>query len=50
MAVVAAAAGAVAVAAGLAASLTWDTPAGPSMVVASALLFLLSLFVSRGRG
>jgi zinc transport system permease protein len=30
---------------GLAASLAWDTPAGPSMVVASAALFLVSLAI-----
>lgn len=43
MAVLAAAAAALAVVAGLGASLTWDTPAGPSMVVASALLFALTV-------
>jgi zinc transport system permease protein len=43
MAVLAVAAGAVAVAAGLAASLALDTPAGPSIVAAAALLFALSL-------
>lgn len=48
MAVFAAGAAVIAVAGGLAASLTWDTPAGPSMVVASGLLFLVSLAVSRG--
>lgn len=35
--------GAISVGAGLAGSLTWDTPAGPSIVVAAFLLFLLSL-------
>ena len=43
MALLAALAGALAVALGLAASLAWDTPAGPSIVVAAALLFFLSL-------
>ena len=43
MALLAAAAGMLAVALGLAASLAWDTPAGPSIVVAAALLFFLSL-------
>lgn len=43
MAVLAALAGAVAVAAGLAASLVFDTPSGPSIVAASAVLFALSL-------
>jgi zinc transport system permease protein len=41
MAALAAAAGAVAVVSGLAASATLDTPSGPSIVAASALLFLL---------
>jgi len=47
----AAGAAAVAVAAvvlGLGSSLTWDTPAGPSMVVASAALFALTLGVRPG--
>jgi zinc transport system permease protein len=43
MALLAAAVGVLAVALGLAASLAWDTPAGPSIVVATALLFFLSL-------
>jgi len=43
MALLAAAAGMLAVALGLGASLAWDTPAGPSIVVAAALLFFLSL-------
>jgi zinc transport system permease protein len=43
MAALAALAGALAVALGLGASLTWDTPAGPSIVVAAAALFFLSL-------
>jgi zinc transport system permease protein len=43
MALLAAIAGMLAVALGLGASLAWDTPAGPSIVVAAALLFLVSL-------
>jgi len=43
MAALAAVAGALAVTLGLLASLAWDTPAGPSIVVAAALLFFLSL-------
>jgi zinc transport system permease protein len=43
MALLAALAGMLAVALGLGASLTWDTPAGPSIVVAAAFLFFLSL-------
>ncbi len=43
MAVIAAAAGALAVVLGLGASLQWDTPSGPSVVVAALALFLLSL-------
>jgi zinc transport system permease protein len=46
MAAVAAAVAALAVACGLAASLLWDTPAGPSMVVASAALFAVSVMVA----
>lgn len=42
MAIVAAATGAIAVMLGLAGSWIWDTPAGPSVVVAAALLFALS--------
>ncbi len=42
MALFAALAGAVAVVLGLAGSWHWDTPAGPSIVVSAALLFLLS--------
>ncbi len=41
MALLAAAIGAVSVAAGLWGSLQWDTPTGPSMVVAAGLLFVL---------
>jgi zinc transport system permease protein len=43
MAVLAAVAGALAVLLGLYGSLTWDTPSGPSIVVAAAALFVLSL-------
>jgi zinc transport system permease protein len=43
MAALAALAGALAVFGGLGASLTWDTPAGPSIVVAATALFVLSL-------
>jgi zinc transport system permease protein len=42
MAILAAILGAVAVAAGISASLSFDTPAGPSIVVAAAALFALS--------
>jgi zinc transport system permease protein len=47
MAAFAALAGAVAVAAGLAASLVFDTPSGPSIVAAAAVLFALSVAVRR---
>lgn len=43
MAVIAALAGAAAVVGGLFGSLRWDTPSGPSIVVAAALLFLIGL-------
>jgi zinc transport system permease protein len=43
MAVLAAVLGALAVLGGLGASLRWDTPSGPSVVVAAAALFLLTL-------
>ena len=43
MALLAAAAGVLAVVLGLTASLRWDTPSGPSVVVAAFSLFLLSL-------
>ena len=43
MAALASAIGAVAVVAGLFASLTWDTPSGPSIVVAAFAVFLVSL-------
>lgn len=47
MAVGASAIGAVAVIAGLAASYWWDTPAGPSIVLAATCQFALSLLVRR---
>ncbi len=50
MAVVAALAGVVAVLAGLSGSWVWDTPSGPSIVIAAALLFALSLLVPSLRG
>ena len=43
MAVLASALGALSVLGGLGASLQWDTPSGPSVVVVAAALFLLSL-------
>jgi zinc transport system permease protein len=43
MAVIAVAAGILSVVLGLTASLTWDTPSGPSVVVSAFSLFLLSL-------
>ncbi len=43
MAVLAAIAGALAVAGGLGASLRWDTPAGPSIVVVAAAIFTVSM-------
>jgi len=49
MAVLAAGLAAVAVMGGLLASLAWDTPAGPSMVVAAAALFALVLAVAPAR-
>jgi zinc transport system permease protein len=45
MAVGAAAAGALAAVGGLMASLQWDTPAGPSIVVVATVLFAASLVV-----
>jgi zinc transport system permease protein len=45
MAVLAGVLGAVAVAAGIFASLTFDTPTGPSIVVAAAVLFALSALI-----
>ena len=49
MAVFASLTGALAVAAGLGGSLQFDTPSGPSIVVAALVLFLASLFVHRHR-
>jgi zinc transport system permease protein len=43
MAVIATGLGVIAVVAGLLASLEWDTPSGPSIVVAAAVLFVLVL-------
>ncbi|OED39992.1 hypothetical protein AB833_12415 [Chromatiales bacterium (ex Bugula neritina AB1)] len=45
MAILAAALGSIAVIFGLSASMQWDTPAGPAIVVAALLLFLISLLV-----
>ena len=47
MALLAAAIGCVAVLGGIAGSLAWDTPSGPSIVVVAALLFALSLAVGK---
>ena len=49
MALYAALAGAASVAGGLSASLQWDTPSGPSIVVAALALFLASLVPAAGR-
>jgi zinc transport system permease protein len=48
MAVGAAMIGCVAVAIGLWASLTWNTPSGPSIILAAVLLFVLGLFLPAG--
>jgi len=48
MAVLASLAGCVAVAGGLGGSLLWDTPTGPSIVVAAALLFAVTAIVPTG--
>lgn len=48
MAAMAAVTGVVSVACGLGGSLAWDTPSGPSIVVAALLAFLLSLVFRRG--
>ena len=45
MALAAAAIGALSATGGLAASMTWDTPAGPSIVVVATLLFAVGLAV-----
>ena len=49
MAVMAAAIGIVSVSGGLYASISWDTPSGPSIVVASSVLFLVSLVTRRSK-
>jgi zinc transport system permease protein len=49
MAGIAAGLGALAVALGLFGSLEWDTPSGPSIVVAALALFLISLLPSGAR-
>ncbi len=49
MAILAAAAGGLSVIAGLFASLRWDTPSGPSIVVAATVLFTLGLAVGAVR-
>lgn len=49
MAVIASLVGALAVVGGLAASLNWDTPSGPSIVVAATALFAISLALGLGR-
>ncbi len=41
--------GCVSVCGGLAGSMTWDTPTGPSIVVAACLLFLLGTIIPKGR-
>jgi zinc transport system permease protein len=46
MAVLAALAGCVSVVAGLFSSLTWNTPSGPSIVVAGFALFLLAMLAA----
>ena len=47
MAALAAAIGVVSVLGGLGASLQWDAPAGPAIVVAASLLFALSLIAGK---
>lgn len=49
MAILAAAVGAVSVVGGLFASLRWDTPSGPSIVVVATLVFVIGLAVSAVR-
>jgi zinc transport system permease protein len=49
MAVLAAVFGSLAVLGGVVASLVWDTPSGPSVVAAAALLFALALALGTGR-
>jgi zinc transport system permease protein len=51
MAIAAAAVGAVSVIGGLYASLAWNTPSGPSIVVAAVVLFVISMLIpGRSRG
>ncbi|MCZ6534040.1 MAG: metal ABC transporter permease [SAR324 cluster bacterium] len=50
MAAGAAGAGVIAVVGGIGASLAWDTPSGPSVVLVAALMFLLSISLPGGRG
>lgn len=50
MAGIAAGVGAIAAAGGVAGSLAWDTPTGPSIVVAAALLFVLGLVATSQSG
>jgi zinc transport system permease protein len=47
MAMLGALAGAIAVVAGIAASLTWDLPTGPAIVLAAAALFAVSATLPR---
>ncbi|HCB12963.1 MAG TPA: hypothetical protein DEP36_05265, partial [Gammaproteobacteria bacterium] len=49
MAALASGLGCLAVGAGLWASLRWDTPAGPSVVVAAAVLFAAGYAIPRSR-
>lgn len=49
MAILASVAGMLAVGAGVWGSLTWDTPTGPSVVVAAALFFILSMVLPLSR-
>ena len=50
MAISAALIGVIAVVGGLFGSLEWDTPAGPSMVLAAFVMFLVALMPARSRG
>ena len=50
MAMLAATLGVISVAGGLYASVTWDTPSGPSIVLVSSVLFLASLVARRSAG
>ncbi|MCB1804590.1 MAG: metal ABC transporter permease, partial [Candidatus Competibacteraceae bacterium] len=49
MAILASVIGMLAVGTGVWGSLTWDTPTGPSVVVAAALFFILSMVVPQSR-